>query len=113
MIAELSNLKDTGPLISNGGSHTMFVYCDLVQNETLGDVRAALLRSVPFESLSNSGQKRREVDHRSFTILQQKRFCKSQFRSITLSLANEIGQTIPFLGCGRTDITLALRPKPL
>ena len=101
------------PIDLNGGSHTMFVYCDLVQNETLGDVRTALLRSVPLESLSNSSQKRREVNHRSFTNLQWKRVYKSQFQSITLSLANEIGQTMPFLSCGRTNITLALRPKPL
>ena len=42
------------PIDLNGGSHTMFVYCDLVENETMGDGCTALLRSVPLESLSNS-----------------------------------------------------------
>ena len=31
------------PIDLNGVSHAMFVYCDLIQNETLGDVRTALL----------------------------------------------------------------------
>lgn len=108
-------VKQSGhwPIDLNGGSHTMFLYCDLVQNETLGDVQTALLRSIPLDSLSNSSQEqRREVNHRSFANLQWKRVYKSQFQSITLTLANEIGQKIPFLSCGRTIITLALRPKP-
>ena len=29
------------------GCHTMFVYCDLVRNEILGDTKTALLRAVP------------------------------------------------------------------
>ena len=99
------------PVDVNAGSHTMFLYCDLVQNETLGDRHTALLRSIPLESLFST-KRRREVNHRSFSNLQWKRIYKSQFQSITLTLANELGQQMPFLSCGRTSITLALTPKP-
>ena len=90
----------------------MFLYCDLVQNETLVGTQTALLRSFPPDSLSSTNQYRREVSHRSFSNLQWKRIYKSQFQSITLTLANEMGQRLPFLSFGRTSITLALRPKP-
>ena len=35
----------------------MFVFCDWVQNETLGDERTALLQLVPLESLSKRREK--------------------------------------------------------
>ena len=58
-------------LKSVAGSHTMFLYCHLVQNEILGDIRTALLRSIPLESLSWTDQReRKEVNHRSFSNLQ-------------------------------------------
>ena len=111
--SELTNVKTSGqwPVDVNAGSHTMFLYCDLVQNETLGDTQTALLRSIPLESLFST-KRRREVNHRSFSNLQWKPIYKSQFQSITLTLANEMGQQMPFLSCGRTSIALALRPKP-
>ena len=34
------------PVDLTAGCHTMFVYCDLVQNEILGDTQTALLRAV-------------------------------------------------------------------
>ena len=113
-ISELMVVKNFGhwTVDVNAGSCTMFLYCDLVQNETLGDTQTSLLRSIPLDRLSSANQYRREVNHRSFSNLQWKRFYKSQFQPITLTLANEMGQRMPFLTCGRTSITLALRPKP-
>ena len=37
-------------LIAN--SHAMFLYCDLVENETLGDTQMAFLRSIPLKSMT-------------------------------------------------------------
>ena len=99
------------PVDLNAGSHTMFLYCDLVQNQTLGDKQTALLRSIPVKSLVLA-QTLGEMNHKSFTNLQWKRVIKSQFQSINVTLANEMGQKIPFLSCGRTNVTLAFRPTP-
>ena len=112
---DIAVVKNSGqwPVDLKAGSHTMFLYCDLVQNEILGDTQTALLRSIPLESLSwTDHRERKEVNHRSFSNLQWKRIYKSEFQSITLTLANEMGQRMPFLSCGRTSITLALRTKP-
>ena len=99
------------PVDLNAGSHTMFLYCDLVQNQTLGDKQTALLRSIPVKSLALV-QTLGEMNHKSFSNLQWKRVIKSQFQSINVTLANEMGQKIPFLSCGRTNVTLAFRPTP-
>ena len=99
------------PVDLNAGSHTMFLYCDLVQNEMLGDTQTALLRPIPLKSMTLA-HTMGEVNHKSFTNLQWKRIVKPQFQSISLTLANEMGQKMPFLSCGRTNITLAFRPAP-
>ena len=51
---ELQRQKDFAALGTfwvdlQGGRHTMFIYCDLVQNEKLGDSQAALLRVIPLQ----------------------------------------------------------------
>ena len=44
---EMSEQIGNYPVDLTAGWHTMFVYCDLVQNEILGDTQTALLRAVP------------------------------------------------------------------
>ena len=71
-ISELVVVKNFGhwPVDVNAGSYTMFLYCNLFQNETLDDAQTALLRSNPLDSLSSTNQYRRGVIHRSFSKLQ-------------------------------------------
>ena len=38
------------PVALTVGCHTMFLYCDLVHNEILGDTRSALLRAIPLST---------------------------------------------------------------
>ena len=112
---DIAVVKNSGqrPVDLKAGSHTTYLYSDLVQNEIMGDTQTALLRTILLESLScTDQQERKEVNHRSFSNLQWKRIHKSQFQSITLNLANAMGQRMPFLSCGRTSIIFALRTKP-
>ena len=112
---DIAVVRNSGqwPVDLKAGSHTMFLCCDLVQNEILGDTQFALLLSNLLERLPWTDQRqRKEVNQRSFSNLQWKRIYKSQFQSITLTLDNEMGQRMPFLSCGHTSITLALRTKP-
>ena len=48
-------------------SHTMFLYCDLVQNQTLGDKQTALLRSIPgkFSIGADLGRDESQMFHQS------------------------------------------------
>ena len=113
-ISELTVVKNFGhwPVDVNAGSRAMSLYSDLVQNETLGDIPVAMLRSIPLDSFSSTNRNRREKNQKSFSKLLRKRIYKSQFQSITLTLASETGQRMPFLSCGRIGITLAFRSKP-
>ena len=80
------------PVDVNAGSHTMFLYCGLVQNETLGDTQTAVLRSIPLDSLSSTNHYMRELSNRSFSDLQWKRIYNSQIQSTTLPSVNEMDQ---------------------
>ena len=82
------------PVDVNAGSHTMFLFCDLVQNETLGDTQTALMRFISLKSMTLA-HTMGEVNHKSFTTLQWKRIAKPQFQSISLTLANEMCQKMP------------------
>ena len=57
------------PVDLNAGSHAVFLYCDLVQNQTLGDKETTLLRSIPVKSLALT-RTLEEMNHKNFTNLQ-------------------------------------------
>ena len=97
---EMSEQIGNHPVDLTAGCHTMFVYCDLVQNEILGDTQTALLRAVPL------GDNKRQ---RTFTRIQWRRVIKSSIHSLTIALRNEAGSLIPLLSRGRTNLTLQFR----
>ena len=76
----------TYPVDLQGGRHTMFIYCDLVQNEILCDSQAALLRVIPLQQNVASTA---ATCYRNFDKMQWKRLNKSNFQSITISLCDE------------------------
>ena len=69
------------------------------------------MRSIPVKNLALA-QTLGEMNHKRFINLQWKRVVKPQFQSINVTLANEMGQKVPFLSCGRINVTLAFRPTP-
>ena len=117
------------PTDLNAGCHTILIYCDLVQNEILGDRQTALLRAIPLPTFhhqnqpydSKSSSTRVSVNHQpaaftslhyqTFTNLQWKRIVKTTVQSISISLRNETGQLVPFLSRGRTNVTLQFRKR--
>ena len=101
------------PVDISGGRHTMFVYCDLIQDEILGNTFTSLLRSIAINSTSN--RKLDEVAticHQSFSNLQWKDVVKSSFQSITITIRDETGQLMPFLSIGRSWLTLKFQLLP-
>ena len=99
---EMSDQIGNYPVHLTAECHTMFVYCDFLRNETLGDTQTALLRAVPI------GDNKRQ---RKFTRIQWRRMIKSSIHSLTIALRNEAGGLIPFLSRGRTNLTLQLTTK--
>ena len=98
---EMSEQIGNYPVDLTAGCHTMFVYCNLVQNEILGDTQTAL-RAVPL------GDNKRQ---RTFTRIQWRGVIKSSIHSLTIALRNEAGGLIPFLSRGRTNLTLQFRQR--
>ena len=99
------------PIDLSGGCNTIFLYCDLVQNEIVGDTQAALLRAIPLNEPKKHGVYARQQNYQTFSNLQWRRVGKTSIESITISLRNESGQLIPFLSRGRTNLTLHFRKR--
>ena len=78
----------------------MFLYCDLVHNEILGDTQSALLRAIPLSTTTTSN------NQRTFSKLLWRRLINCSIQSITISLRSETGDLIPFLSRGRTNVIL-------
>ena len=96
---EMSEQIGNYPVDLTAGCHSMFVYCDLVQNEILGDTQTALLRAVPL------GDNKRQ---RTFTRIQWRRVIKSSIDSLTIALRNEGGGLIPFLESRKNKLDFAI-----
>ena len=81
----LSKMSGKVPTDLNGGCNTNFLYCDLVQNEILGDTQSALLRAIPLNERQTGGSQQQQND-RTFGNLQWRRIVKSSIESISVSL---------------------------
>jgi len=102
------------PIDLYGGKHSMYVYCNLLGNEILGDQNTQLLRVVPLSSLIAKNSKHESSSPTVYfpvTNLQFKRVDKAHFNDIEIKLCDETGSLIPFLGIGRTNITLLFKLK--
>ena len=107
----LPNSTPIFPVDISGGRHTMFVYCDLIQDEILGNTFTSLLRTVALIANTEDEENRKGsiISYRSFSNLQWKTVVKSSFQSISITLRDETGQLMPFLSVGRTCLTLKFR----
>ena len=82
-----------------------------MQNEILGDSQTALLRAIPLSNFLSEHPMEEHLNYQIFTNLQWRRIVKSSIQSITISLRSESAQFLPFLGRGRTNITLQFRQR--
>ena len=94
------------PVDLQAGRHSMYVYCDLLGNEILGDKITQLLRVVPMSSLK---QHRGPTTYLSVSNPQFKSIAKKYFHNVHIKLCDETGDIIPFLGVGRTNLTLLFK----
>jgi len=81
---------------------TMYVYCDLIEHVTVGDIRVPLLRTFGMEKSSN------DVVHRTFPNLVYVPLQKKQFDSIEMNIMNDTGETMPF-AFGKSVVLLHFR----
>ena len=86
----------------NWAGHTVFVYCDLVQNSIVGDVTAPLLRSTVVRG--KYGENVHEVFHRPMYLPLR----TNHFDTVRISIKSESGESVPFT-FGNSCITLHFR----
>ena len=84
------------------GFHDLYVYCDIIQPQYVGDALVPLLRIVPVEG------KDRERISKSFIRPQYVPVSRKQFESIEVNIKRDTGETVPF-EFGRVLLTLHFR----
>ena len=84
------------------GFHDLYVYCDIIQPQYVGDALVPLLRIVPVEGKDG------ERISKSFIRPQYLPVSRKQFESIEVNKKRDTGETVPF-EFGRVLLTLHFR----
>jgi hypothetical protein len=86
----------------NGGTHSLYIYCDILEHIPVGDTKAPLLRIVDCKGLGN------EIQHKSFENLRYMPLQKKNFDSVEIDIRNSFGDRIAFES-GHLVVTLHFR----
>ena len=92
--------------------HTLMIYSDIVEYNIVGDIKAALLRCIPFISKIKNGDiisTGQYMNYQNFPNLQFKKILKNSFHSIKLELRDSYGEKVPFNSVGVTRAVLMFR----
>ena len=74
----------------NGGINNIYVYTDLIENVTVGDTQAPLLRIV------DAGVKFGDIIHQSFETLRYIPLRKKSFDTVEVAIRDAFGKPISF-----------------
>ena len=83
---------------------TIYVYCDIVEPQVVGDTNAQLLKTIPVEG------KFGDVIAKTFTNIQYVPIQTRSFENIEILLRNDTGDPVPF-ELGKVVITLHFRQR--
>ena len=99
------------PYDLSSGTSLIFVYNDIIQNQTNGDAKAPLLHVIDSNRRINNGSACSiEPNHRkNFTNLDYKKLFTSSVQSISVQLRTETGRLVPFAGTGKVVLTLKFK----
>ena len=97
------------------GTHTVLLYLDLVEPNSVGDVKCPLLSSIPFkhrEFYNDKNFRRSQVlSYRSFEHLRFHKAIKSNFHSIHVELRNTAGHLVPFFPKCQVQLTVLFQKR--
>lgn len=83
---------------------TLFVYCDVIEPQVVGDKLVPLLRIVPV-----TGERGTMISH-EYQRAQYRRLQKKQFQSIEIDIRDHVGNKVPFER-GTLNVTLHFRQR--
>ena len=84
------------------GRHTMYIYCDLLENVPIGDTSAPLLRTIDIPSIHGT------IIHKHFNQPRYVPLRRSTFESLEIDIRDAFGEPIPFES-GSVIVTLHFR----
>ena len=84
------------------GFHDLYVYCDIIQPQYVGDALVPLLRIIPVE-----GKDEQRIS-KSFVRPQYVPVIRMQFESIEVNIKRDTGEPVPFQ-FGRVLLTIHFR----
>ena len=106
---EMSPLQDTyytGDRVVDlqRGFYSLFVYCDIVEDVVVGDVKAPLLRTVNIDGKDD------EMVSRIYQTVQYVSVQRRQFDAIEIDIRDDTGRRVPFQR-GKVIVTLHFRMR--
>ena len=104
---EMSPLQDTyytGDRVVDlqRGFYSLFVYCDIVEDVVVGDVKAPLLRTVNIDG--------KDMVSRIYHTVQYVSMQRCQFDTIEINIRDDTGRRVPFQR-GKVIVTLHFRMR--
>ena len=94
------------PVDLRAGFDSMYVYCDLVRNQMVGDTLAPLLRVVPVEG------KFEDNIYREYNSPHYLPLVKMEFDSISIAIKDDKNRNVPFLA-GKVTVKLHFRKRKI
>ena len=85
--------------------YSLYVYCDLVKAQLIGDTQVPLLRIVPIEGHHG------DLITRTYQSPQYLPVSRKVFESVEIDIKDDTGKNIPFHESGKSVITLHFRLK--
>jgi len=92
------------PIDMRGGVDALYVYCDLVENQIIGNVREPLLRILPVQGLYG------EIIDQDFVARHYIPILKKEFSTVHISIKSDRNELIPF-SFGKVIVKLHFRPR--
>ena len=92
------------PVDIRGGIDALYVYCDLVENTVVGNIRAPLLRAVPVRGTYG------DVVDEIYQALHYMPLLKKEFNSVEITIKDDQNRLIPF-AYGKTIVKLHFRKR--
>lgn len=94
--------------LNSGAPHQIFIYCDIIEPQIVGDTVAPLLRMVG--STQQTEQGFGDTNSRGFVTLHYVPVIKHEFNTIEIDLRSSMGLPIPFES-GISAVILHFRPR--
>lgn len=96
------------PIDLTGGRHLIFVYLDIIEYQSVADTKAPLLRLISCDTRLKNGTINaiETLKTRTFKTLEFKSLLSNNIKSIRAELRTESGDLVPFIGTGRTTLSL-------